>query len=68
MLNKDKERLKITSASTKKVVLWNIKTNKTLHFKSLTMGAEYFRNLGFKPTGNTLRSYIEAEKNTTVLL
>jgi hypothetical protein len=30
-----------------------------LYFKSLTACAEYFRNLGFKPTGNTLKSRIE---------
>ena len=59
MLNKDKESLNIISGKAKKVVLLDVKTNKTLSFKSLTACAEYFRNLGFKPTGNTLKSRIE---------
>jgi len=60
MLNKDKKSLNIISGNAKKFVLLNVKTNQTLNFKSLTACAEYFRNLGFKTTGNTLRSRVEA--------
>jgi hypothetical protein len=67
MLNKDKEGLNIILGNAKTVVLLDVKTNQTLNFKSLTACAEYFRNLGFKTTGNT-GLVLRPEVSTTVIL
>lgn len=73
MLNKDKEGLNIILGNAKKVGLLDVKTNQTLNFKSLTACAcacacaEYFRNLGFKTTGNT-GLVLRPEVSTTVIL
>lgn len=60
MLNKDKENLNVISGKGKKVVLLDVKDNKTLSFKSLSACAEYFRGLGLKTTGNTLKSRLDS--------
>jgi hypothetical protein len=59
MLNKEEENSKIVSGQAKKVLLLDVKNNKPLTFKSLSACAEFFRGLGYKTIGNTLRSRIE---------
>lgn len=58
VLNKDRKDLGLCTGKGKKVILLDVKNNKTLAFKSLFACAEFFINIGFKTTGNTLRSRI----------
>lgn len=53
MLNSDKKDLKVISGQAKKVILLDLNRNKNLNLKSLTACAKYFRDIGFKTTGNT---------------
>ena len=57
-LNKDRKDLDVPTGKGKKVVLLDVKNNKTLTFNSLSVCAKFFRTIGFKTTGNTLRSCI----------
>jgi hypothetical protein len=58
-LRKDRIELKVSTSKGKSVALLNVKTNKTLIFKSLSSCTKYLApHIGIKMTGPTLKSYI----------